>query len=213
MRIEPKYYCIEGTPLRFLKFVQVTLVFGLILRLIQIIPLLASKADWYSITYNLLGLTLTILALLWLGDMKWKGVLAYCGLFFLIMLDGIAVLVLCAYYGAYENIGVPLGRVLATIIILVPLWVYFGKRRLLFDPAPKERTGQEKISANQYASHLPKGKSVKTVREDGKISQCISTECNQTDKNLVRFCRNCGCELVPDSKFCSICGTKVVKEW
>lgn len=29
----------------------------------------------------------------------------------------------------------------------------------------------------------------------------------------VRFCRHCGGALVPNSRFCSICGTKVVREW
>ena len=50
-------------------------------------------------------------------------------------------------------------------------------------------------------------------RETGEVLAETTGAIQRENKSMVRFCRNCGCELVPDSKFCSICGTKVVKEW
>lgn len=213
MGVQPKYDRIEGTPLAFLKFVRVTLVLGCVTRLLQTISLFALEGDWYSITYNLLGLTLTILALLWLGDMKWKGVLAYCGLFLLMMLDGIAAMALCAYYGLHESMGTAFGQVLAAMIILAPLWVYFGRRRLLFAPAPNTEKTQKPIPSASHASRKSISEDLETEWKGDGGFQGVSAERQQTDINPVKFCRNCGCELAPGSKFCSTCGTKVVKEW
>lgn len=213
MFIQPKYDRIEGTPLSFLKFVRVTLVLGFVMNLVTLIPLLTSEADWYSIIYHLLGLTLRILAFLWLGDMKWRGVLAYCGSFLLIMLDGIAAMALSAYYGAFESIGTAIGRVLAATIILAPVWVYFGKRRLLFDPAPGAKKTQEPAQPAPCAPQKSIDESLHEERKESKDFESALAEDRQIDVTPAKFCRNCGCELVPGSKFCSFCGTKVVEAW
>lgn len=211
MFIQPKYDRIEGTPLSFLKFVRVTLVLGTVIDLVTFIPFLTSEADWYSIIYHLLNLTLRILAFFWLGDMKWSGVLAYCGLFLLSMLDAIAAMALSAYYGVFEGIGgTAIGRVLAAMIILAPVWVYFGKRRLLFDPAPGAKKTQEPA---QPAPCAPQKSIDESLPEGRKDLESASAEDRQIDVTPAKFCRNCGYELVPGSKFCSLCGTKVVKEW
>lgn len=208
MLIQPKYHSIEGTPLAFLKFARVTLVVGFVINLVGLIPLLTPEADWYTLLYNLLGLALRVLAFFWLGGMKWRGVLAYCGLFLLMMLDAIAAIALYAYYGAFESIGPSVSRVLAAMLVLVPVWVYFGKRRLLFDPAPGAKKAREpapRASENRVDGSL---------REERKEEEGNAlAEPRQTDAAPVRFCRNCGCELVPGGKFCSACGTEVVKEW
>lgn len=213
MLIQPKYYHIEGTPLTFLKFVRVTLVLGFVIGLVEFIPLLTSEADWYTIICNLLALALRVFAFFWLGDMKWRGVLAYCVLFLLPMLDAVAAIVLYAYYGALESIGPAVSRVLAAMLILAPVWVYFGKRRLLFSPVPESKKTQEPVQPALCASQDNLDENLTAERKEAKGLGSALTESRQTDGNLVKFCRNCGCELVPGSKFCSICGTKVVKEW
>lgn len=54
---------------------------------------------------------------------------------------------------------------------------------------------------------------VTVSRKPGKpFGETADARCG-TGGGTVCFCRNCGCKLVPDSKFCSICGTKVVREW
>lgn len=213
MCIQPKYDRIEGTPLAFLKFLRVTLVLGFVLQLINAISVLTSGTDGYSIVYCLLNLVLTFLAVLGLGSMKWIGVLAYYGLFILTLFDGVAAMVLCTYYGEYETMWAAFRRVLTSVLVLVPVWVYFGKRRLLFEPAPKAKKLREPIQSVPCVLQEPQNENLPVEEEKGKAVQSVSVESQQTDIEPVKFCRNCGCELVPGSKFCSTCGTKVIKEW
>lgn len=145
MRVQPQYVHKEDTPLAFFKFLRVALAIGVVCRSITVIPMLTSETDWYSIVYSLAGLALAILALWGLGRMKWMGVLASYGLSVLVIVDGIAAILLCAYYGALESSGEAIGRTVGAVLILIPLRIYFGKRRLLFDPPPAAKAAQEPV--------------------------------------------------------------------
>lgn len=145
MRVQPQYVHREDTPLAFFKFLRVVLAIGVVYRFITVIPMLTSETDWYTIVYSLAGLALAILALWGLGSMKWMGVLAFYGLYVLVIIDRIVAILLYAYYGALESSGEAIGQAVGAILILIPFRIYFGKRRLLFAPPPAAKVAQEPV--------------------------------------------------------------------
>ena len=79
-------------------------------------------------------------------------------------------------------------------------------------PAPQKTSAIPKVQYDKQEQKLEQ-KTFVINRETGEVLAETTGAIQRENKSMVRFCRNCGCELVPDSKFCSICGTKVVKEW
>jgi len=72
--------------------------------------------------------------------------------------------------------------------------------------------GSVAIAKERYVAQEVEEKTFVINKDTGEV---LSEETNvrRTTVNAIRFCRHCGNELVPDSKFCSICGTKVIREW
>lgn len=215
MLIQPRYDRIEGTPLAYFKFLKVMLGIGIVVRIIRLLSLFSAEPDWYSAVYGLLDLVLTVLAFWGLKNMKWKGVLAYFGMNMLIALDRIVAIGIYVHFGEIGLCSKPLGHVLGIMVVLVLVWIYFGKRRLLFDPLPKHWQAQvpPPTQPDPYTRQAFLDETPVPEWEPGEEAPGISEESRQTGESAVRFCRSCGCELVPGSKFCSACGTKVIKEW
>lgn len=95
-----------------------------------------------------------------------------------------------------------------------------GKRGkiLAFMPqkTPQPVKGQEPASApNETASAVQYDvrKPLAVTREAERPLEETTDARRGTGEGTVRFCRNCGCELVPGSQFCAMCGTKIVREW
>lgn len=70
---------------------------------------------------------------------------------------------------------------------------------------------QSALTAEQGDTREPQPSAAS--RKPEKVLDKTAEASRTTGGGPVRFCRNCGCQLVPGSKFCGICGTKVVREW
>lgn len=81
-------------------------------------------------------------------------------------------------------------------------------------PAKKrEPVSAVKSTVPPVRNDLREQKSYVASRESGKAFHETADARRSAGGGTVCFCRNCGCKLAPDSKFCGICGTKVIREW
>lgn len=236
MKIKPKYTDPETTPLKFLKFIRVTLWIGLFLTVAEIISQFTSGIDWYMLGINLVGGVLTLAAISGLNRMEWYGVKAYCGSYLLRMMDGLLAVGIYAYSGRIEESGSAVGSILGSGIGLLLVWIYFQKRRLLFTPIPEEYlplmekeqelvqefTQEEKAEPMQPAEPEPieyepvglRSKTEAVLAEENRDCVTVSqppVEENGKEKLVSRFCWNCGNPLMRKSKFCDLCGKVVYR--
>ena len=134
MKIEPKYYIWENTPLKWYKFlVYFALVLGILSQSVYGINILLSgNAHWLDLLYSFISLGWLIFSEVQLANRKWSGAVAYC-LYFIF--QGVYYFIFTVLYISY---GLSFSHLLSNVIaafILVPiLWVYFCKRRPLFSP-------------------------------------------------------------------------------
>lgn len=148
MLVRPKYTSEEGTPLFFLKFLKIVLPIGIILRLFVLVSLFSQEFSAYSLLYCAANLALAFVAAVYLNKMEWKGVLAFYGIFAVQIADKTLEFLLLTSYGLPPSVGTVIGTVLGELVVLVPVIVYFDKRRLLFAPPPKKL---------EYTPAIPKG--------------------------------------------------------
>lgn len=143
MKTKSKYiYTVrEETPMAYYKFIMFTLIIGLFVRSITFFRLFSDTLYgfpfWYDLVTSIIQLVLAFAGLAGLNQMKWYGPLCYMGNFGLLLLDAIAMLALSIYYGLGQE-SEALGRILAVLIWLIPTWIYFRHRRLLFSPPPAD---------------------------------------------------------------------------
>ena len=134
MKIEPKYYIWENTPLKWYKFlVYFALVLGILSQFVYGINLLLSgNAHWLDLLYCFISLAWLIFSEVQLANRKWSGAVAYC-LYFIF--QGVYCSLFTVLYIAHK---LPFTQLLSSAIIafiFAPLlWIYFGKRRPLFSP-------------------------------------------------------------------------------
>ena len=207
MKIKPKYTDPETTPLKFLKLVRVTLWISLFFTTMEIISQLSSELDWYMLGINLVGGVLLVAAISGLNRMEWYGVKAYCGSLLLRILDNLLACGLYLYYGRVdESLSTAAGICGGGVVILL-IWIYFQKRRLLFTPIPeqylplleKEREQVQALSRDKESEPV---QPVETVSEPQSVKE-------MDDRCESQFCQNCGNPLIRGSNFCNLCG-KVV---
>ncbi|WP_303841718.1 zinc ribbon domain-containing protein [Selenomonas ruminantium] len=234
MKNKDIYTVYEETPMAFYKFIMFSLIIGLLLRTITLIgSFLDATYDfsfWYTLIFSIIQLGLTIVGLIGLSQMKWYGPLCYMANFGLLILDAIAMLAISIYYGSRQE-GTALGSMIGTLVWLIPIWIYFRHRRLLFSPPPAD---DPRVSVPQKP--LPMSEDYPPTSEKSDmvadydnpptppgsiqyVSQPIysnSFSANSTypqstwnqpkEQPPVMFCRKCGRKLLPDSAFCSYCG-------
>lgn len=97
--------------------------------------------------------------------------------------------------------------VVIAVIIDVPIYIYFTKRRCFFSPAPSDRSNQADFD----------GKNKEQVKEAAYIP--VEVNCNESvqvipdkpceSEDGIKFCFSCGARLDSDSIFCMKCGAKV----
>lgn len=150
MLVRPKYTSEEGTPLFFLKFLKIVLPIGIILRLFVLVSLFSQEFSAYSLLYCAANLALAFVAAVYLNKMEWKGVLAFYGIFAVQIADKTLEFLLLTSYGLPPSVGTVIGTVLGELVVLVPVIVYFDKRRLLFAPPPKKPTYTPAIPKQRY---------------------------------------------------------------
>lgn len=100
------------------------------------------------------------------------------------------VLILWAIY-LPTQVASLLGEVLGTVLVSVPICIYYAKRKPLFVPA-----------ANKTVE-VPEMPPCGETPESGLQSDAQTV--------TVSYCYQCGSKLVPGSNFCNQCGTPVAK--
>ena len=151
MLIQPKYTEVDGTPLTYLKFLKVILPLSILLRLAMFVSSFRNGPDWYSIGFMLLQLIAVVIAVCGINSMKWYGVISLYALFLIPIADALISILIYIYYGHLNEAGVPFGTILGYLVWLIPSWIYFSKRRLLFDPFPDDY--QVAIPKERYQQH------------------------------------------------------------
>ncbi len=256
------YREVEETPLKFYKFVIITLIIGLFSRGAMLLSLFARYTPdfehWYNIGFSFACLVLNVFALMGLNSMKWYGVLCYMGRFGLIGLDALVSGAIIIFFGETElDLSTCIARIIAAVIWLIPLWIYFRHRRLLFSPPPADdpRSPQSTSPMMDFAVPAPRPVAAEApvvqatpLAPEPVVSSMQATAPPSSDEGLpkaskssssgyyfseltaivgagratasppskeptpkqhppVLFCRKCGNRLLPDSAFCSYCGT------
>ena len=205
----------EETPLKYFKFLRVSLMLALIVRILQAINLFTCDPTWYDIGFSAVGFALTLAAAVGLNTMQWYGVRSLFGLHLLTVLDGVFAAVIISVYDLSEpSFGSAIGQILGASIVFIPTWIYFAKRRLLFDPRPRNASEILKAAATTSAE-------IKCVSQFQNSSGVPSTNKQYTSPTeqpvpkahpQIQFCRKCGARLLEDSVFCSYCGTAIMED-
>ncbi len=222
-RIEPIYTDPETAPLTFLQIIRILVVISIFTNGIYLVSYLGGiyEANWFAILYYGLAVIFSIGAAVGLWKMKWSGVLHYCGIPALTIVDGVLAMGLCIYYGRTENLPSHLGQVIAGVIWLAILWVYFEKRRLLFSPVPsnmryaKAAYLEKPIPAEptivpQADAPAAGQQTIGVLPTDEPKSEAPASKIPTPPP--VRYCRKCGNPLLVDSVYCSACGIKIIPE-
>ena len=157
--IKPKYFSRETAPLRFLKVIKALLKIGIGLQIlfliIYIIPAFGLFGEYgigiltlYAIRIGVI--ILTIAASENLDDWKWRGVnLLYLWLF-------VSCLLSAANQIAQQGMqwSIIIGCFLGWLIWMIPMYIYFEKRRALFTPPitaiPSDAYTQQEAQMKQF---------------------------------------------------------------
>lgn len=134
MLIKPKYINAGSTPLKYLKFLKVMLPISMLIRLTVFASSFQNDPALYSIGFMLLQFIAVVVAAYGINSMKWYGVISLYVLFLIPIADAAISVFIFLYCGMPEETGYPIGVILGYLIWLIPTWVYFSRRRLLFDP-------------------------------------------------------------------------------
>lgn len=137
MLIKPKYINAGSTPLKYLKFLKVMLPISMLIRLTVFVSSFQNNPGLYSIGFMMLQFIAVVAAAYGINSMKWYGVISLYVLFLIPIVDAAITVLIYLYCGMPEETGSPIGVTLGYLIWLIPTWVYFSRRRLLFDPYHK----------------------------------------------------------------------------
>lgn len=206
MAIQRRYVDPAATPLVYYKILRVTLVIGVLINLAQLLSLDQANYNAYNMCFVLINLGLTIGSAIGMNMKKWAGVLCFHARTLLGILDAFVGIGIMIFYGLTDAalLGQVVGQILGAIIVFVPSYIYFAKRRLLFTPWPADqiRTSQNTASPlhNPQVGDTP---STELFTPMSPLSTEIPPIC---------FCRKCGCKLLPGDRFCGKCGIDIMKE-
>ena len=166
MLIKPKYTNEKEAPVKFLKFLSVVLPIGIIFQIMILVGSYQSNPPLVN-AFLLFNVVITGVAAIGIHTRKWYGVVVYLCIG---ILTSIVKLVFPdIYFEEHYSTGTLIGVVIGTLIDLWIFLVYFGKRRLLFDPRPKnyqvsiprERYQKQEYAAAQFTVDSTTGEVVK----------------------------------------------------
>ena len=166
MLIKPKYTNEKEAPVKFLKFLSVVLPIGIIFQIMILVGSYQSNPPLVN-AFLLFNVVITGVAAIGIHTRKWYGVVVY-------LCTGILTSIMKLvfpdiYFEEHYSTGTLIGVVIGTLIALWIFLVYFGKRRLLFDPRPKnyqvsiprERYQKQEYAAAQFTVDSTTGEVVK----------------------------------------------------
>ena len=178
--ITPKHFIRETAPLRFLRFVKVILKIGIALQSITLllfyilpsITLLDEYGAWFFIPFGarMVSIVLAIFASEKLEDWKWLGVkLLYLQLLWSCILSATNQML---QRGADWSIAI--GCLLGWLIWMVPMYIYFAKRRPLFDPPiaaiPQQQYAQQEAQMQQFVVDESTGEVISEPEEPEPVT-------------------------------------------
>ena len=199
--IEPMYFTKEGTPLLYYDSLKVFSVIWLVTAAcslpICLITIFIQPS--YGVLFTLeamINLAIRICVVVGLYRSRWDGVIAlYCMSMWGVFNALIDMLMLAdMWIDVAVVLSITLIRVFVFVAWGISTWIYFSKRRPLFAPYDDDEEGEEDEDDDTLYA------------EDDAI---YIASCENT-KGVRTFCRECGEELLSDSKFCCKCGTRVV---
>ena len=181
-----KYYSRTETPLIFHKiYWYVILPLGFLGGLGNLFRDLSEYASSGEILASLITVSLSLAC--FIGFFDWKPYAWYC-LIIKLSLTTVAILIVAVLQTIVDPdlIAYSTGEILAALAIVVPIGIYYIKRRSLFIQNAQNPASPPAYTASGYATYIPAPQA--------------------------KFCRQCGFTLLPDSDFCSQCGTPVAKD-
>lgn len=204
-----KYFIWEDTPLKFYKLLCVTMPLSAVLTTVTTIAYVVDLRGQYLLDglliflfLNGISIALAIAATVLLDQKKWGG--ALCVVARILWTSVGKIYEYAIIGGSFANY---LGTVLGVVIIALPVYAYFRKRRPLFLPhipyqteSPSEAPQSSSLDELSLAPNAPP---TATIKIDISAVE---------DEPIIYYCRKCGTKLEEDSLFCHKCGTKVVKE-
>lgn len=152
--IKPKYFIREATPLIYCKLLKVVLTIGVVLGSLMFIFNIAGAfmgtITWRAVAIQLLYLVLEAMSLNGLINWEWMGVRCL-GIYYTLFMVG-------QFAGNYLlgnlSVGSALGIFTGWLIWMIPSYIYFQKRRPLFDPPitaiPQQQYTQQEAQMKQF---------------------------------------------------------------
>lgn len=199
MAIQRIYTDPTATPLVYYKILRVTSIIGALVNLGQLITLVEADVSTYDMCLALVSLALNIGCAIGLNMKKWGGVLCFHAGVLLPVLDSLVAIGIMIHYGFADAslLGQVVGQIIGAVIVFVPTYIYFVKRRLLFAPWPVDQKP--------------------TVQNTIVSPHTLQMDDTSRNKHLgaspqICFCRKCGYKLLPEDMFCGKCGVEVIKE-
>ena len=144
MKVEPVYNKLNGAPMRFHKFLCVMVWIGILRNLADFFTTVgdfqginAYLVVWIIVT--VLNIACVFIAGVDLPSMKWLGVKAYFASFGISVATYVVNLVFSALYGLdlYEPTVQLVACIIGSCVFVIPIYIYYGKRRNLFEPYPE----------------------------------------------------------------------------
>ncbi len=199
MAIQRIYVDSATTPLVYYKILRVLTIVGIFVNLGQIITLAEADVSLYDMCLAIINLTLTIGCAIGLNMKKWGGVLCFHARTLLPVLDSLVAIGIMIHYGFTDAalLGQVVGQIIGAVIVFVPTYIYFAKRRLLFAPWPADQ--KPTVQNTIVSPHT-------LQMDDTSHNEYLDTP------PQICFCRKCGYKLLPDDIFCGKCGVEVIKE-
>lgn len=204
-----KYFVWEGTPLKFYKFLCVIMPLSAVLTTVTTIAYVVDLRGQYLLDglliflfLNGVSIALTIAATVLLDQKKWSGALCVVAR---ILWTGVGNIYEYTVTGG--SFGNYLGTALGVLIIALPVYAYFRKRRPLFLPCiPSQAEPSSETPQESFADELlivPNISPTATIKIDISAVE---------DEPIIHYCRKCGTKLAEGSLFCHKCGAKIAEK-
>ena len=190
-----RYYFEKNTPLAFHKFFwYVSMPLGIVVLTARMIKTISEMQffSWFiamDAVFCVVLLTLEVVC--FIGFFNWKPY-AWYSIMAMLCVNAVYQFFVIALYALYlpDEIGIGLGSFLGFAIYAALVGTYYSKRRPLFFQNVASGTAAGAFAANP-AVQAGMGGAAPLPR--------------------IKYCRKCGCELVPESRFCVRCGAQVME--
>lgn len=209
MKVEPVYNDLNGAPMKFHKFLCVMVWIGIIRSLAEFFTTVGDfqGINVYLVVWILLAcanIVCIFIAGVDLPSRKWLGVKAYFASFGVSIATYVFNFIFSAVYGLdlYEPTLQLVSIVIVSCVFVIPIYIYYGKRRNLFEPRVELFYSSEKSNGECTAEDvvedeaaIEEGKEENVLpnnipiikKEDNIISQeeMVSHNCNNDNTDVI----------------------------